>query len=317
MRNFVTIDKELRTFYCEKMMELASDNEDVVILDSDLVASSGMSAFQKKFPERFFNCGIQEANMTGVAAGLSAGGMRPFIHSFGAFMSRRVLDQIFVSCAFANQNVCMVGSDPGLGALSNGGTHMSLEDIGVMRTIPGMTILDCCDHVVLEKVLDQIKNSSGNFYIRLIRKANLQFHDENELLSIGKASVISKGSDITLITSGSICLAEVIKAKEILERKNGLSVGIIDMFTIKPLDKQAVLDAAKHSGAILTVDNHNVMGGLGSAVAEVLAQNGGNTRFKILGVDDSFGQVGTLDYLLDVYGLSCKHIVAAVENILK
>lgn len=296
-------DVDMRTALCDTLMELSETNQEIVWLDADLMASSGMKRYQKAFPDRAIDCGIQESNMLGVAAGLSAEGLVPFVHSFAPFASRRIADQIFVSGVYARQNLRIVGSDPGISACSNGGTHISLEDVGILRSLPGTVILDPCDAVQLTQVVRQSVLKRGIYYIRLTRKSKFRFYEPSRSFSIGRAATAAEGSDLTLITAGAVCMAEAFKAADILGKK-GISVRILDMFTLKPLDVEAVLKAAGDTGTVLTLENHNVMNGLGSAVAEVLAENRCDVTFRRMGVPDCAGEVGTVDYLLEKYQMS-------------
>ena len=312
MKDYAT---DMRTAMADTLIQLCHDNDRILWLDADLMASSGMNKFKAAYPERTINCGIQESNMFGVAAGLSEEGFFPFIHSFSAFASRRIADQIFVSGIYAKQNVCIVGSDPGISAGPNGGTHISLEDVGILRSFPRTTILDPCDPVQLISILRQITGKPGIFYIRLMRKVKDQFYSDCTEFSIGQASVLKEGNDLSIITCGNICIKEALKAAQVLESQN-IHIRILDMFTIKPLDQAAVIKAAKETGAIITLENHNIYNGLGSAVAEVLADNGISIPFKRLGAPDTTGEVGTLDYLMEKFNMNANTIVSTAKSLL-
>ncbi len=312
MKEYAT---DMRTAMADTLTELCRNDERILWLDSDLMASSGMNKFRSAFPERTINCGIQEANMLGVAAGLSEEGFFPFVHSFAAFASRRIADQIFVSGIYAKQNICIVGSDPGISAGPNGGTHISLEDIGILRSLPGTIILEPCDPVQLKSVLRQIPQRTGVFYLRLMRKSKDQFYPDGTEFPIGKASLIRQGSDITIITCGTVCIKEALKAAEALEEK-GIHARVIDMFTIKPLDQAAVLQAASETKAVITLENHNIFNGLGSAVAEVLAENRCSVPFRRLGAPDRAGEVGTADYLMSKFSMDAQAVLAAAAELL-
>ena len=253
--------------------------------------------------------------MFGVAAGLSEEGFIPFVHSFSAFASRRITDQIFMSGIYARQNVRVVGSDPGLSAGPNGGTHISLEDMGILRSLPGTIILDPCDPVQLNAVVEQSAAKKGIYYIRLMRKSKDQFYEEGTSFEIGRASILKEGEDLSVITCGTVCIREALRAAELLE-KDGIHVRIIDMFTVKPLDREAVLKAAAETGAIITLENHNIYNGLGSAVAEVIAESGLSIPFKRMGVPDSVGEVGTLDYLLQKFGMDADAVAGTAKELL-
>lgn len=307
-------DIEMRSVYSQTLIELAETNENILTIDGDVSNSMGTVPFSKKFPERAFNCGIQEANMVGLAAGLSTMGKIPFVHTFGIFATRRVYDQVFVSCAYAQQNVKMIGGDPGVTAAFNGGTHMSLEDIGIMRNIPEMTIIEPTDSTVLKDVVEKMANTYGNFYLRLMRKTAVKIYEEGSTFEIGKAVQVKDGSDITIIAAGLLVSESILAAQEL--EKKGISARVLDMFTIKPIDKEAILKAAKETGAIVTVENHNIINGLGSAVAEVLVENYPIPMDRV-GVKDHFGEVGSEDDLKEKFGLTAKDIVRQVEKTLK
>jgi len=297
----------MRTAYVEFLLKMGAEYPDLVVLDSDLAASTGSRKFSDLYPDRFFDCGIQEANMVGVAAGLSAMGMIPIVHTFAAFAGRRDVDQVFLSCAYARMNVRIIGIDPGICASKNGGSHMSLEDMGIMRTIPGVVIMDPSDAVSMEKLLRQSLEKPGVYYIRINRKAKYRFYDEDTDILIGKANMLADGNDITLIAEGTICVPEALKAADAL-RNLGISARVLDMATIKPLDIEAVRKAAKDTRAIITIENHNVINSLGSAVAEVLSVSAAVPLARI-GVQDAFGQVGTVEDLQKAYGISAEAIV--------
>lgn len=304
---------EMRKVFCDTMIEVAKKNEKVVLLDADLMAAMGTKPFQAEFPDRTIDCGIQEANMIGVAAGLSATGFIPFAHTFGPFATRRACDQIFMSCAYAKQNVKIIGSDPGVTAALNGGTHMPFEDLGIMRGIPGMTVIEPADSTVIADMVRKVADIYGMHYIRLVRKNAPKVYEEGSTFDIGKAVQIRDGKDVTIIACG-ICVAEAIKAAAILEQE-GITARVLDMFTIKPIDKEAVIAAAKDTGAIVTAENHSINNGLGSAVAEVLCENIPTPIVRI-GSQDEFGEVGPVDYLKERFGMTAENIVAAAKKVI-
>ncbi len=305
---------EMRKVYCQTLIDLSAENENIVVLDSDLMSSMGMIPYLKTYPERTFNCGVQEANMMGVAAGLSAVGKVPFAHTFGPFATRRSYDQTFMSGAYAKSNVRIVGSDPGVTAAFNGGTHMPFEDLGLMRNIPEMTVIIPTDGAMLSDIISQLSTTYGMYYIRLLRKNAIQIYEEGSTFEIGKAVEICDGNDVTLISNG-IMTHEAIKATEMLESE-GVSVKHLNMFTLKPIDADAIVAAANQTGLIVTCENHNIINGLGSAVSEVLAEQC-PTLLRRVGVKDKFGQVGSVDYLKEVYELTAEDIVKAVKDGLK
>jgi len=303
----------MREVYCETLIGLAGDNEDIVVLDADLVSSSGMKPFFTKFPDRAFQCGVAEANMIGIAAGLSAMGKIPFAHSFGCFASRRVCDQIMISAAYAKQNVRIMGSDPGITAAYNGGTHMPFEDMGVLRSIPGITLIEATDTVLLADILKQLAQLRGVYYLRMARKNVAAIYKEGSTFEIGRGNMLKNGSDVTIIASG-IMVFEALKAAAILQ-EDGISAGIVDMFTWKPIDSQLVEQCASTTGALVTAENHNVVGGLGSAVAESVARTF-PVPIEMVGINDRFGQVGTEDYLRKEYNLTASDIVEAAKRVI-
>jgi len=303
----------MRDVYSSEMTRMASVDERVYALDADLANSIGMSSFQKQFPERLINCGIQEANMIGVAAGLSSTGLIPFAHTFAVFASRRVYDQVFLSCGFSKWNVKVVGSDPGISAAYNGGTHMPFEDLGIMRNIPGITIVEPTDSVMLGDLMEKIKDSYGLFYIRLTRKTAKKVYEQGSDFTIGRAIQLTEGKDLSIFASG-YCVAEAVEASNVLKRA-GISARVYDMFTIKPIDQEAVITAAQETGAVVTAENHNIINGLGSAVAEVLGEHS-PVPMERVGVRDHYGEVGDVEFLAEKFGLKAVNIVEASKRVL-
>jgi len=305
---------EMRKAYCETLMELAEKNENIVALDADLMAAMGMKPFADKYPERAINCGIQEANMYGVAAGLSATGKIPYAHTFATFCTRRACDQIFMSGAYAKLNIRIIGSDPGVTAALNGGTHMPFEDLGIMRGIPDMTVIEPTDSSVIRDMVRQTAEKYGMFYMRLVRRNAVKVYEEGSTFEIGKAVTVREGKDVTIIAAG-LCVSESIKAAKILEEQ-GISARVLDMFTIKPIDKEAVIKAASETGAIVTAENHNVINGLGSAVAEVLVENR-PVPMERIGAQDVFGEVGQIDYLKERFELTAEYIAKKALKVIE
>jgi transketolase len=304
----------MRDVYCNTLMEMAEIDDRIVALDSDLMSSLGIKTFADRFPDRMINCGIQEANMIGIAAGLSATGKVPFAHSFGVFATRRCFDQVFISVAYARLNVRIIGTDPGVTATYNGGTHMPFEDVGIMRNIPGITIIEPVDSVMLKDLLFQLKDLYGVYYIRLARKNQLKIFEEGSRFEIGKAIELKNGKDVTLIVTGTL-IEDALKAVKILEGE-GISVKLVNMFTIKPVDREAVGKWAQETGAIVTVENHNIINGLGSAVAETLVETN-PVPMERIGCRDEFGEVGSLEYLKERYEMMAEDIVKKVRIVLK
>ncbi len=304
-------EREMRAVYGEVMMELASADPRIVNLQADLTGAHGMKAFSAAFPDRSFNVGVAEANMVGVAAGLSACGKIPFVHSFGTFASRRCFDQITISVCYAGLNVKIVGSDPGVGAELNGGTHMALEDSGILRTLPRMVIFEPADSTQLRAALPQIAAYDGPVYIRMFRKQAVKIYDEPYTFNWGKADLLKDGKDVTIMASG-VCVAEAIKAAALLE-KEGVSARVLNVHTVKPLDIDAVVKAARETGAVVTAENHNIIGALGSAVAEALCENC-PVPLERIGVRDHFGEVGKAPELMEEFGITAPYIVEAAKK---
>lgn len=301
----------MRAAYTQTLCELAEKDERICVLDADLVGSSGVKEFFKKFPERSINCGIQESNMIGVAAGMSAQGLVPYAHSFGPFATRRVCDQIFISCAYAKLNVRIIGSDPGVTAAYNGGTHMPFEDMGTLMSIPGITLLEPTDTVQLKWMVKKLANEYGVYYIRMLRKNAVGVFEEGSEFELGKAATLKDGKDVCIVASG-IMVAEALKAAEALE-KEGVSAAVLNTFTWKPIDEQALKEYAGKCGCFVTAENHNVIGGLYSAVSAALAK-AAPAPVEAVGIFDEFGEVGTEDFLRGRFNLTADAVVAAAKK---
>ena len=306
--------RALRDIYTDLLIENAKKNPNLVIVEADLSKAMATTRFTELYPERTINVGVAEANMIGVAAGLSNMGKLPFTHTFTPFATRRVFDQVMLSVAYSQLNVKMVGSDPGIMAQLNGGTHMSFEDVGIMRNIPTMTIIEPVDGVQLHNIFPQIVNHVGPMYIRLARKANDGVFELDQEFTIGKETRIKEGTDATIFCTG-IMVKEALEAYEILKAE-GINVRVSNIHTVKPIDAEAIIDAAKTTGAIVTAENHNVINGLGSAVAEVVVENY-PVPMERVGVKDQFGEVGKQPYLMERYNLLAKDIVVAVKKVLE
>ncbi|NLL43509.1 MAG: transketolase family protein [Firmicutes bacterium] len=303
----------MKDVYIETLIKLAEEDQRIVVLDADLMHSNSTIRFMEAYPGRAINVGVQEANMIGTAAGLAATGKIPFSHTFSCFNTRRALDQIYMSVAYAKLNVKIVGTDPGITAAYNGGTHMPLEDIGVVRGIPTMTVIEPVDNVMMEALVKDIAYHPGPVYLRVNRKEPVQIYAPGTEFEIGKGKTLKEGKDLTLIASG-IMVAESLKAASMLEEK-GISGRVVNIFTIKPIDKELIVDSARETGAIVTCENHNVINGLGSAVAEVLAENS-PVPLERVGVQDLFGEVGSVDYLQQRFAMTAEDIVAKAEKCL-
>lgn len=304
--------KEMRQTYADTIRELAKEDDRVIALEADLSSAMSTSRLESELPGQYVNVGIMEANMMGLAAGLSVVGRKPFIHSFGQFVTRRAFDQLFVSLGYAKLNAVIVGSDAGVTAEHNGGTHMTFEDIGLVREIPNAHVYEASDSHQLKYLLKKAYKEGGLHYIRTIRKQSINLYDENE--SFEKAKVLRTGKDVTIVASG-IMVAEGLQAADQLA-KQGIEATVIDMFSIKPLDIETLIEAAKKTGAVVTAENHNVNGGLGSAVAEALSEHYPVPLYRV-GVRERFGQVGKTEYLKTVYGLDAQTIVREVERVIE
>ena len=301
----------LSATYFNTMMDLMAENPDVMELEADLavcILGSGYKEMGKKFPKQLINCGIEEANMIGVACGLSAVGKIPFCHSFFTFLSRRTNDQIFISACYGGANIRIVGSDPGVMAAFNGGTHMPFEDIAAVRAFPEITIIEPSDKTMVKDLLRQLVALKGVYYIRMARKEMTDIYVEDSTFTIGKGNVVREGTDVTIVASG-IMVDEAIEAEKTLAER-GISARVVDMFTIKPIDAQLLKESAEKTGAIVTAENHNVIGGLGSAVCAVLASTC-PVPVERVGVYDRFGEVGPIDYLKKTFGLTAEDIANA------
>ena len=305
---------ELRKRYVDELARLMKDNDKIFVLDADLAGAGGTKPLYKEFPERTVDVGIAEANMACIAAGLAASGFVPIIHSFAPFTCRRIFDQIAVSICYSEQNVKIVGFDPGVHTTYNGGTHMCFEDVASLRALPNIAVLDIVDGVQLEKALPYIVEHVGPMYIRFVRKQTEEIFDDSYEFHFGKADMIQSGKDITIVASGT-SLFDALEAAKLL-KKDGVSVDLLGIHTIKPLDEQAIIKSAKKTGAVLTVENHSIHGGLYGAVTETLAANC-PTLCDAVAVRDKLTQVGSLNDLKRDYGLTVDDIVARAKALLK
>lgn len=287
--------KELRMVVVETLQDMMKKDPHVVALEADLGGASGFTKIQKSNPERFIQCGISEANMTGVAAGLSLVGYKPFLHSFGPFASRRIYDQIFLSGAYAGTTMNIYGSDPGFTAGPNGGTHTTWEDVALMRAIPHAVVCDAADAVQLEWIVRTYAEMEGVHYFRANRKAVRNVYKPGSTFTMGKGNVIRKGNDILILASGQL-VSEALDCAEML-KNDGIDAEVVDMFCIKPFDSELLLKESAGKKLIVTFENHSITGGLGSAAAEVLAETDGHARLLRHGVYERFGQVGTPEFL--------------------
>lgn len=302
---------EMRQVLAQELERLMNINENIVLLDADLSRPNGVAGLKEKFPDRAFEVGIAEQNMASVAAGMSSYGFIPFITTFTPFATRRICDQIAISMVYAKQNVKIIGTDPGISAEYNGGTHMSVEDIGVIRSIPDIVIFEPVDEVQFRKLLPQIVRYHGTVYIRMFRKEIDTVFSEDSVFDLFQATEIQKGTDISIFCSG-LMVQETMKANDILKAQ-GINAEIMNIHTIKPIDRKAIVESAKKTGAVLTVENHNVIGGLRSAVCEVLMEEY-PVPLKSVGIDDLFGQVGKMPFLKEEYNMTAEDIVERAKE---
>lgn len=305
--------RQFKAVIPQAIAAVAEEDPKVVYLDADLSNCIGMTKFVKANPNRAFNCGIAEANMVGIACGLAASGLKPIIHTFGCFASRRVYDQVFLSAAYAKNDITIIGTDPGVTAATNGGTHMPFEDIALYRAIPTATVIDVTDPAMFPAVLKACVNRPGVKYIRVGRKNYAKVYEEGTVLEIGKAPVLRDGSDIALFACG-IMVNEAMKAAAQLEAE-GISAAVLDMFSVKPLDKEAVIKYATKCGAVVSCENASRNGGLYDAVLQTIAENC-PCPAGCVAVEEEFGEVGPQNYLQERFGLTAAHIVEKAKEVL-
>ena len=303
--------KAFKDVFAKMIPQMIDDDPDCVYLDADLMSCIGVAKAAKTRTDRMINCGIAEANMVGIAAGLAAAGFKPICHSFAPFASRRCFDQAFMSAGYAHNDITIIGTDPGVCAAYNGGTHMPFEDMAMYRALPGATVVDVTDTAQLENIFPQLVKREGVKYLRVNRKNNDLVYEAGSEFEIGKGVVVREGKDATIVACGFM-VGRALKAAEELEKK-GISAAVIDMFTVKPLDEALVIEYAKKTGCVVTAENHNKIGGLTSAVSECLSENCPVVMGHVA-VEDEYGEVGPVDYLAERFGLTAEHIVEVVEK---
>ena len=304
---------EMRQVMAQVVEQIMEKDDSVVVLDADLAKAVGTTGIHRKFPGRSINVGIAEADMVSVAAGLAAYGFIPLTFTFACFSSRRVCDQVALSVAFANKPVKLFGGDPGVTAQVNGATHMGLDDIGVLRSIPGLMIFEPADVVTMKKLLPQVIYNDKPVYIRLLRKDAPVIYPKDAKLDLMHIEVPRKGSDVTLAASG-IMVGIALQAAELLEQ-DGISAEVLDIHTIKPLDTDTLIWSLKKTGAAVTCDNHNVIGGVGSAVAEATAKYF-PVPLEYVGTQDHFGEAARQAYLLKKYHMTAEDIAGAAHRVI-
>ncbi len=301
---------EMRAMYAQCLGELMERDEKLVLLDADLSKACGTFPLRKRFPDRIYDCGVAEQNMISIAAGLASYGYKPWAESFAPFATRRVCDQIAISVCYAKRNVKIVGTDPGIAAELNGGTHMSLEDMGVVRSIPGLVIFEPTDTVQLKAAMPVLHAYEGPVYMRMNRKEFPTVFPEGYRFDLFKADLLRAGTDVTILAAG-LMVSESLQAAETLAAE-GISCEVINVHTIKPIDRETILASAQKTGVIVTAENHNVIGGLRSAVLEALAHD--PVPVWAVGAEDRFGEVGKLPYLKEALGLNAAHLAAVVRE---
>ncbi len=300
-----------RDAYGAALVDLGNERNDFIVMDADLAEATKTGAFKKAHPDRFYDCGIAEGNMMSIAAGIAATGKKVFASSFAMFAAGRAFEQIRNSIGYPHLNVIIGATHAGISVGEDGATHQCCEDIGIMRTIPGMTIINPADYTEAYKAVKAAINHDGPVYMRFGRLAVPVVFDEDYTFEIGKGVELKEGTDVTIIATG-LMVAEALEAYELLKAE-GINARIVNMATIKPLDKDIVLKAAKETGAIVTAEEHSVVGGLGSAVSEYLSEVYPTTVLK-LGVNDTYGMSGPAAELLDKFGLRAKDIAAKAKE---
>ncbi|HUB92558.1 MAG TPA: transketolase family protein [Candidatus Saccharimonadales bacterium] len=303
----------LREALGEALVSLGGEKKDMVVVGADTTESMKTLEFGKKFPERFFNVGIAEQNMIGISAGLALSGKTVFCGTYVVFLERAI-DQIRNTVAYCNLDVKIIGSHGGISVGPDGGSHQAIEDLSIMRAIPRMVVLAPADSYSTKALIRQAGMSKGPAYIRILRSATPMLYKGNEDIRIGKAEVLEGGSDLTIIANG-IMVSEALRAASMLKEK-GISSEVIDCHTIKPIDTETIIRSAKKTGAVVTAEDHNVFGGLGSAVAEVLSM-GHPTRMAMVGVKDTFGESGDGPELMKKYGLCSENIFNEAIKLVK
>ncbi|MAD11812.1 MAG: transketolase [Flavobacteriaceae bacterium] len=315
MKKYIDIGaNDTRSGFGDGLAELGRTNQNVVALCADLIGSLKMNQFINENPDRFFQVGIAEANMMGIAAGLTIGGKIPFTGTFANFSTGRVYDQIRQSIAYSGKNVKICASHAGITLGEDGATHQILEDIGLMKMLPGMTVINTCDFNQTKAATLAIADYIGPVYLRFGRPKVANFTTNNQLFEIGKGVLMNKGSDATIIATGHL-LWESLKASEILYNR-GVSVEVINIHTIKPLDEKIIIDSVSKTKAVVTAEEHNIYGGLGESVSRLLSSQQ-PTPQEFIGTNDTFGESGTPNQLMDKYGLNAENIVSKVEKVIE
>lgn len=298
--------KATRQSYGEELANLGEKNNKVVVLDADLSAATKTSIFAKKFPDRFFDMGIAEQNMIGTAAGLATCGKIPFASTFAMFAAGRAYDQIRNSICYPNLNVKICATHAGITVGEDGATHQMIEDISLMRTMPNMIVMSTCDDAETKWAVKEISKIEGPVYLRLARVKTANIYNKDMKFEIGKAVQIGEGKDGTIFATG-VTVEQALIAKNVLNEK-GIDVRVVDIHTIKPIDKETIIKCAKETEKLISIEDHNIIGGLGSAIAEVLTEEYPKKLIR-LGIKDTFGKSGKADKLMEYFGITAKEII--------
>ena len=309
----MNIDKKVATreSYGKTLVDLGKENEKIVVFDADLSTATKTNLFAKEFPNRFFDMGIAEQNMLGVAAGMSTCGKIPYVSTFAVFAAGRAYDQVRNSICYPNQNVKICATHAGVTVGEDGATHQMLEDISLMRTLPNMQVLCTSDDIQTKWAVKEIAKIDGPVYLRLCRLATPVIYDENEKFEIGKAIQIGDGTDGTIFATG-VTVAEALKAQEKL-KENGINVRVVDIHTIKPIDEEMIIKCAMETNRLISVEDHSIIGGLGSAIAEVLT-NKYPKKLERMGINDTFGKSGKAEELMRHFKIDCDSIINLIDN---
>ena len=303
---------ELRAVMVDAIEQAIAENDRVVALEADLGGASGFTKIAKKYPNNFIQCGIAEADMMGIAAGMSSEGFVPFCHTFGPFATRRAFDQIFLSGAYAHNTINIYGSDPGFCVGTNGGTHTTWEDMALMRSIPGAVVCDAADETQLRWIVAEFAKLEGIHYVRANRKDVRNVYAPGSTFELGKGNLLRRGDDVLIVACGQL-VSDALDAAETLEAQ-GVSCSVVDMFCVKPLDEELLLSEAAGKKLVVTFENHGVIGGLGDAVAAALAEAGAGVKLVRHGVKERFGQVGAPSWLQKEFHLTADDLVSSVKG---
>lgn len=305
--------KPTRDGYGEGLLILGETNKDVIVMDADVAKSTRTDWFQQRFPDKFFDMGISEQDMLGTAAGLSLGGKIPFVSTYGVFLSGRAWDQIRTTICYMNLNVKLGGAHGGISVGPDGATHQALEEVSLMRVLPNMTVIVPCDSIETKKAVIMSADHQGPCYIRFGREAVPIITDENTPFEIGKVNILKIGTDVTIFANGPMVYEAMLASDELEKEK--ISASVINLHTVKPIDKEAIINAAVNTGAVVTAEEHQIAGGMGSAVCEILAQYY-PVPVEMIGIKDSFGESGTPDELMEKYNLKSKNILLAAKRVI-